>query len=150
MKQVIKKTLHVLAWVIIFGNIFLIGMVAWWLIHPYGLPQITQPMPIENENKTIAIGEPIKMTLRVDKPREMTPAISQRNLTCNDGNLVTLAGGIIPIPIGNYTIHSSNYILPPKVAKGSICKFNFVNTYKLNPLRSETITYSSEEFKVAQ
>lgn len=148
MKYFIRKTLHCLAWVAIIGNILLIGMVAWWLLHPYGLPQITQPMPIENENNEIAIGEPIRMTLKVDKPREMTPYISQRNLTCNDGNLVTLAGSANTIPTGSYTIHSSNYILPPKVAKGSICKFNFVNTYKLNPLRSETITYSSEEFLV--
>lgn len=125
-------------------------MVAWWLLHPYGLPQITQPMPIENENKTIAIGEPIKMKMEISKPRDMTPSVSQRNLTCNDGNLVTLAGGTTQIPTGSYTIHSSNYTLPPKVAKGSICKFNFVNTYKLNPLRSETITYSSEDFKVKE
>ena len=143
-----KKLLHCIGWVIIVGNLLLIGMVAWWLLHPYGLPQIAQPMPIENPNNEIAIGEPIMMTLKVEKPRDMTPTVSQRNLTCNDGNLVTLAGGTSTIPTGSYTIHSSNYVLPPKVAKGSVCKFNFVNTYKLNPLRSETITYSSEEFLV--
>jgi hypothetical protein len=146
----IKKILHILGWVVIFGNLALIGLVAWWLLHPYGLPQITQPMPIENENNEIAIGEHIRMTMEVTKPRDMTPSVSVKNLTCNDGNLVTLAGGITPIPTGSYTVHSSNYILPPKVAKGSTCRFNFVNTYKLNPLRSETITYSSEDFKVKE
>lgn len=143
-----KKILHILGWVVIFGNLALIGLVAWWLLHPYGLPQITQPMPIENENNEIAIGEPIRMKLEINKPRDMQPTVVQRNLTCNDGNLVTMAGSPVPTPVGNYTIHSENFILPPKVAKGSTCRFNFVNTYKLNPLRSETETYSSEYFLV--
>lgn len=148
-RPICKTILHYFAWVAIFGNIFLILLTGFWLYYPYQLPYVEQPIKIENPNKEIRIGEPILMTIHVSKPNDITP-VSQHNITCNDGNLVTLAGGAVPIPTGSYTIHSSNYILPPKVAKGSICKFNFVNTYKLNPLRSETITYSSEEFLVKQ
>lgn len=145
-----RKLLHCLAWVFIFGNLFLIGMVAWWLIHPYNLPSITEPIPIENENKIVAVGEPIKMKLQITKTSDMTPSIVQHDITCNDGNLVTMASSSKTLQKGTYTIHSSGFILPPKVVKGSTCQFNFINTYKLNPLRSETIIYSSEQFKVKE
>lgn len=146
-----KKIFHCLAWVAIIGNLALIGLVAFWLIHPYPLPTITQPIPILNENKEIAIGDPIKMKLEVNKQREMKPTTITRNITCNDGNLVTLANiSVQDLPKGSYTLISDKFILPPKVAKGSTCKFNFINTYKLNPLRSETTKYSSEQFKVKE
>ena len=149
-KKVGKKILHVLAWVVIIGDILLVGMVAFWLVYPYNLPTVKEPIPIENENHVIAIGEPIKMTLIINKPQDMTPTIVAHNITCNDGNLVTLSSTGKTMPKGSYTIHSSSYVLPPKVAKGATCKFNFINTYKLNPLRSETVTWSSEEFVVRQ
>ena len=143
-----KKILHILGWVVIFGNLALIGLVAWWLLHPYTLPQIKEPIPIENTDKIVAVGEPIRMKLQIDKPREMAPTSINRTISCNDGNLVTMTALAQDMPTGHYTIHSENFILPPKVAKGSTCRFNFVNTYKLNPLRSETETYSSEYFLV--
>ncbi len=142
--------MHFLGWFIIFGNLFLIGIVAWWLIHPYTLPDVKEPIPIENENKVVAIGEPIKMKLQVNKPREMAPTTISRNITCNDGNLVTMTAVTQDLPTGVYIKHSENFVLPPKVAKGSTCKFNFQNTYKLNPLRSETVIWSSEDFKVKE
>lgn len=146
-----KKILHYLAWFAIIGNLVLIGMVAWWLIHPYQLPVVKEPIPILNENKVIAVGEPIKMKLIVEKTREMKPTTVTRNITCNDGNLVTMSGSkSVDLPKGNYTMISDSIILPPKVAKGATCQFNFINTYKLNPLRSETTTYSSELFKVKE
>lgn len=145
-----KKVLNALAWVAIIGNLCFIFLIAWWLIHPYRLPKLKQPIQILNENKTIAIGDPIKMNLIVEKDREMKPTSIVRNITCNDGNLVTMAGDIVDLPKGNYTVASDRFILPPKVAKGSVCQFNFTNTYKLNPIRSQTTTYSSEQFKVKE
>lgn len=144
-----KKILHCAGWVVIFGNLALIGLVAWWLLHPYTLPDIKEPIPIMNENKVVAVGEPIKMKLQINKPREMAPTSINRTISCNDGNLVTMTALAQDMPTGNYTIPSENFILPPKVAKGATCKFIFQNTYKLNPLRSETVIWSSEDFRVA-
>lgn len=144
-----KKVIHFIGYAIIVGNLLLIGMVAWWLLHPYTLPAIKEPIPIMNENKIVAVGEPIKMKLQINKPREMAPTSINRTISCNDGNLVTMTALAQDMPTGSYTTHSENFILPPKVAKGSTCKFNFQNTYKLNPLRSETVIWSSEDFRVA-
>jgi|APGre2960657404_1045060.scaffolds.fasta_scaffold12679_4 hypothetical protein len=145
----IKKILHCAGWIAIFGNLLLIGLVAFWLIAPYKVPVVEEPIPIENINKTIAIGEPIEMLLKVEKHKELSPIV-QHNITCTDGNLVAMASSPKVIPTGKYTIHSKNFILPPKVAKGATCQFNFINTYKLNPLRSQTEMWSSEQFKVKE
>ena len=143
-----RKLTHFIGYVIIAGNLALIGLVAWWLIHPYNLPTVNEPIPIENPDNVIAIGDPILMTLKINKTRDMTASTSINNITCNDGNLVTMATTSKYIPVGAYTVNSSSYVLPPKVARGAVCTFNFINTYKLNPLRSQTITWSSEEFTV--
>lgn len=142
-----KRALHYLAWIAIIGNIFLILLTAFWLYYPYQLPYVEQPIEIENPNKEIRIGEPILMTIHVSKPNDIVP-VSQHNITCNDGNLVTLTSSARNLPKGEYTINSSNYILPPKVLVGSECQFNFINVYQLNPIRTETVKWSSEQFKV--
>lgn len=149
-KQVCKKFLHYFAWVAIIGNLLLIGLVAFWLIYPYQVPEIKQPIPIMNSDKEIAVGDNIRMKLAVDKHNDMTPSVVAHNITCTDGNLVTMAAKARTLPKGSYTIDTNNYILPPKVAKGATCQFNYVNTYKLNPIKSVTTTYSSEQFKVKE
>ena len=145
----IKKILHYLAWVAILGNLFLVVLAAFWLYYPYALPYVQQPIEIQNPNKEIAIGDPILMKINVSKPNDFTP-VSQHNITCNDGNLVTLSSSAKNLPKGEYTINSSNYILPPKVRKGAECQFNFINVYQLNPLRTETAVWSSEVFLVKE
>lgn len=146
-KPFCKTILHYLAWVAIVGNIFLILLTGFWLYYPYKLPYVQQPIEILNENKEIRIGEPIKMKLYVSKQQELISS-SRPNITCNDGNLVTLAPATKTLPKGEYSFETEAYTLPPKVSIGSMCKFNFVNTYDLNPIRSETVTWSSGEFKV--
>lgn len=145
----IKTILHYLAWVAIIGNLILLGLVAFWLIYPYKLPYIEQPIEILNPNKEIAIGEKIVMRINVSKQNDMTPTTAH-NLTCEDGNLVTLSSSPKTLQKGQYTIISDRYTLPAKVNKGAICKFNFINNYQLNPLRNETVIWSSENFKVKE
>lgn len=142
-----KRILHYLAWVAIVGNIFLILLTAFWQFYPYPLPYVQQPIEILNENHEIRIGEPIKMKLYVSKPEHLISK-SNPNITCNDGNLVTLAPASKTLPEGEYIFEVESYILPPKVSVGSECQFNFVNTYQLNPIRTETIIWSSQQFKV--
>lgn len=142
-----KNILHYLAWFIILGNLFLIGLVIFWLLYPYRLPYIEQPIQINNPDKKVAINQTINMTLRVSKPVDIV-AISQPNIICNDGNLVTLSNNSRTLPKGEYIIEVNSYILPSKVSVGVVCKFNFVNTYTLNPIRSQTVVWSSEQFTV--
>lgn len=145
----IKKIFHFLGWAIIIGNLFLIGLVAFWLLYPYKISDVKEPIEVLNENKIITIGEPIKLKIEVNKPNDYVP-VSQRFITCRDGNLVTLASSSLNLPKGQYTIFSDNIILPLKVAKGSICKLNVVNSYKANPLKTVSASWVSEEFKVAE
>lgn len=147
MTQEIKKTLHVFAWIAIIGNICLIILIGFWKLWPYQIPYVKQPIEIMNENKEIRIGEVIRMKLYVSKPKYLV-SNSLPTITCSDGNLVTLAPSSLTLPRGEYVYESETYVLPPKVAVGAECQFNFNNYYQLNPVRNEPVTWSSEQFKV--
>ena len=147
MKKATKELLHVLAWIAIIGNICLILLIGFWKLWPYHLPYVKQPIPILNENKEIRIGQVIKMDLYVSKPEYMVSE-SYPTITCTDGNLVTLSPANLTLPTGEYIFKSETYVLPPKVAVGSTCQFNFNNVYQVNPLRTEPVTWSSEQFQV--
>jgi len=147
MKKATKETLHVLAWIAIIGNICLILLIGFWKLWPYQLPYVQQPIEILNENKEIRIGQTIKMKLYVSKPKYIVSE-SYPTITCTDGNLVTLSPASLTLPAGEYIFESNTYVLPPKVATGSTCQFNFNNNYQMNPIRNEPVTWSSEQFKV--
>lgn len=144
-----KKLVHVLAWLAIIGNLCLIALIAFWLLFPYKTTYVNQPIEILNANHEIRIGDPIKVKLEVNKPNGLAPE-SQRFIVCEDGNLVTIAKSSMTLPRGSYIIISDKADLPPKVAIGATCKLQITNTYRLNPIRNETDTWLSENFKVIQ
>jgi hypothetical protein len=108
-----------------------------WLLYPYQVVQIKEPIRILNPNKEVAIGEPIIQELRINKPNDIPPANPTRVLLCEDGNLVTLAPlpGALNLPSGSYTLVNDRYTLPPKVSPGDRCIFVWTQTYEVNPIR---------------
>lgn len=118
-----------------------------WLTYPYQVADVVTPIPILNENNEIAIGEPIIMKIEVDKPYNYDSE-TRKYIECDDGNLITLAPSINPLPQGQYTITSDSNSLPPKALVGSTCTFTFEVHYTVNPLREIHKTWTTEEFKV--
>lgn len=121
-----------------------------WLILPYPVTTIQQPIRILNENKEVRIGEEIIQELKINKPNDSVPENPTRVLLCSDGNLVTLAAlpSILNLPVGKYTLVNDRYILPPKVAVGSDCVFVWRQSYRVNPIRLIPVEWRSESFKV--
>jgi len=123
-----------------------------WLVLPYQVTTIQEPIRILNENKEVRIGEPIMQELKIDKPNDTLPENPTRVLLCDDGNLVTLASlpTALNLPVGKYTLENDRYILPPKVAPGSKCEFVWRQSYRVNPIRVIPVEWRSEPFKVKE
>lgn len=124
-----------------------LSVVLFWLVYPYDVSKVEEPITVLNKNKEISIGSNIELELKVYKPNNIKPD-TLIFISCDDGNLLPLTPLPVNLPIGKYTVISDSYILPPKVAIGAKCKFNFRNTYQVNPIRSIIREWSSEEFLV--
>ena len=127
-------------------TVFLL-LVAFWLLYPYKVSSIKEPIAILNEYNEIAIGDAIIMKIELTKPNEIRPK-GTVFITCDSGNLVTLLGNPQNLPVGKYTVVNDRYILPSKVSVGDKCKFHFKNSYQVNPIREITKEWVSEEFTV--
>ena len=144
----VKKFLHVLAWVVIFGNILVLLLLMFWMFHPYNPAEISVPIEILNENRIVRVGEPIRMHIILNKRLDVVPTVV-RTITCRSGNTADFAGSAAIRPTGQYDYVVDNFILPPKFKDGDICQFNYKNFYKVNPIRNVVKTWSSEEFTIA-
>jgi len=56
-----RKFIHILASLIILGNLFIIGLIAFWLIYDYKVPDMKEPIEILNANNEIAAGDVISI-----------------------------------------------------------------------------------------
>ncbi len=121
--------------------------ILFWLLYPYQVSTVKEPIRILNEGKTVAIGTPIVQELVISKPNDEAPIETSRTIICSDGNLVTLS--VLPginLPIGDYTLVNDRYILPPKVAVGTSCQFIWRQAYQVNPVRTISAEWRSEWF----
>ena len=125
-----------------------LGVGAFWLVYPYEVTSVQTPIIILNENNEIKIGDNIRLELEVDKPNDTAPEVTIF-IKCNDGNLLPLIPiRSINLPVGEFTVVNEDYALPNGAAVGSMCTFNFRNTYQVNPIREITREWRSEEFLV--
>lgn len=117
-----------------------------WSLWPVKLPTVDQPIPILNANRTIAVGEPIVMQLRVNKPDPVNVRSADRVIRCDSGNLITLTSTAVDLPVGEFVVESSSVILPDKIINGDRCTFLYRIGYYINPVRTEVVEYESESF----
>jgi hypothetical protein len=131
------------------GWALLLGLLGWWQFQPAALPDVTEPIPVLNPGRQVAINTPVILRLEVAKPQEVNPSGSVRYLECESGNLVTLTPSpALPLPVGAYTVISDNIIIPAKVTAGDTCRAVFAITYTINPIRDEVQRFTSEPFHV--
>lgn len=146
-KTMKDKLWHVIA-ILTFVMLTIIVLTAlFWTIYPYQVSDVKVPIKILNTNQQIKIGQPIEMELQVSKPNDIKPD-GTVFITCNDGNLVTMNSSIANLPKGDYRVVNDKYLLPSKVMIGAKCHFNFRNVYQVNPIRSITKDWFSQEFEV--
>jgi hypothetical protein len=143
-----QRIWHAIAIAILVLAMSFMGLLLFWLLAPYEVSEVQVPIKILNENKEIPVNDNIIMELEVNKPNDRPVATASRSIVCDDGNLITLAPSVNNLPVGEYTIVNDTFVLPPKTRPGAKCSFVFVNTYKVNPIREITKTWTSEEFLV--
>lgn len=125
----------------------------YWLVQPYQLPFVKEPIQILNKDKEVRKGEPILMQIEINKPNELQPYLSAHRVDC-DGGTVTEFFRSTPreVPAGKRTVISSDYFLPEslQIKVGATCNFVFNLDYRINPLKTVGATWTSEDFKVKE
>lgn len=147
-----NKIFTIISWAIIGFIAIVSATMIFWLLYPYPVSTIEEPIRILNKNNEIAIGEPIIQELKITKPNNIAPTDPTRVLICGDGNLITLSAipTTLNLPTGSYTFINDKYILPPKVAVGSTCHFVWTQSYQVNWIRKIPVEWTSEQFKVKE
>ena len=124
------------------------AVLIWWLIQPTftTLPNVAQPIPILNRDNVIAVGEPIRMELRINKPLPIASEGSTRIMQCDSGLLDTFTPSTRDLPIGEYTLISDSTILPNSIIEEDTCRVVWRVRYEVNPLRHVTTEFVTEPF----
>jgi hypothetical protein len=142
----------VVSWIAIAFITISSAIIIFWLLYPYKVSSIDVPINIVNKDNQVQLGHSIIQELKIDKPNNIPPTNATRVLICDNGELVTLAPipSALNLPIGTYTLINDRYILPKQVPVGSMCSFVWTQDYKVNPIRSISVEWRSELFKVKE
>ena len=92
-------------------------------------------------------GEEISYLIHLDKRANYSAKLN-RNIICNDGNLVTLAPQDSHIPIGESKVWVT--ITVPMKTSIATCHLEMANTYFINPIRTETMELRTQDFIVTE
>ena len=104
-----------------------------------------EPFPVRPYE--VKRGETLEYFVHFEKFRTYD-AISNRNIICDDGNLVTMSPKPSSAPIGEHETWTS-IVVPQKVSDGR-CYLQMENTYYINPLRTEHRTLRTDYFFVVK
>lgn len=127
-------------------NIVIFLYIAYLLFWPAPLPIIyNEPFPLDKTE--VARGEEISYLIHLNKRSDYTAELN-RNIICEDGNLVTLAPSNSNVPQGEHKIWIT-LTIPNKTSLG-VCHFELNNTYHINPLREIQVSFKSKDFFVVQ
>jgi hypothetical protein len=131
----------------------IVVVTAFWQLFPYKTADIVEPINILNESNQIAPEEKIIMELRITK-YNLFPVTTNNSILCDNGRIYTIdstmPNGKASLPVGIFTRVQDAYSLPGDIDIGSICHFEFQNTYEVNPIRKIIKTWKSEDFTVKE
>ena len=141
-----SKALVITACTALLGWLVVFTVYIGWLFWPVTLPTVDQPIPILNDNRTVTVGEPIVMQLKINKPQPVNVRSADRIIRCDSGNLIPLTSTAVDLPVGDFVVESSSVILPSSIIDGDRCTFLYRIGYYVNPVRTEVAEYESEPF----
>lgn len=105
-----------------------------------------EPFPVYPTE--IKKGEEIFWEVEYSKTNNF-PATINRNIICEDGNLITLASDEVNAPQAVRKIAKGSAFIPNKTSLGK-CYVELAATYHINPLRNETKSYKTTTFNVIE
>lgn len=116
----------------------------WLLFAPINLAEIHNiPFPVFPDE--VRRGDKLHYEIEFTK-YENIEVLTNKNIVCSDGNLVTLAPQDTNAPLG-YHKAIGTIIVPDKVSD-SECWIEFNTTYQINPIRTEKRHFRTMSFNV--
>lgn len=113
-------------------NLGLLVWVGYMLFWPVQLAEIyNEPFPVYPQ--VVERGDTLMYEIEFNKTKQYRVA-ANKNIICEDGNLVTLAPTESDAPLGKHKAVGS-IVIPEKASSGD-CYLQFDNTYYVNALRS--------------
>ena len=130
--------------IIMIINTLIVAYVIFLVFAPVQTP-IYHNAPFPTDKQVVQRGEQISYFVEMTKRAEYEATLN-RNIVCNDGNLVTMAPGSSALPIGNHAVWVT-VTVPEKTSIGT-CHLEMYNVFTVNPLRTETMEVRTQDFKV--
>jgi len=146
-KHKARKFLWVITWTGLAAAFMSMILCFIWLVFPYKVAEVTQPIQIMNPDDTINVGDRIRVSITYKKYK----AIAAKNfpvIECLSGNLVQMAPYDSNLPVGTGTFENDDFELSPKFTSGDKCQLILTQDYKVNPIRTVSIVSHSEFFTV--
>lgn len=131
------------------ASLYFLSLGVFWMTYPYKVANIQVPIQILNEHKQIAPGETIRMFIILDKYQDIKPSVDTF-VICDDQSTFALDGKGKARPVGHFEYIVTDYTLSLGAKAGATCSFHFKNTYQVNPLKTITKNWYSEDFKVEE
>jgi len=148
-----KHVWRVITIVTFVSSTLLVAIFLYWTLNAYKTADIDEPIKILNPDKQIAPGEKIVMELHITK-YNLYPVKTYNAILCDNGRIYII-GSMVPsgkasLPVGSFVRVQDTYSLPNDVEAGTVCHFEFQNTYEVNPVRNIIKTWKSEDFSVKE
>ena len=120
----------------------------WLLTYPYKVVEVYNlPFPILNENKTVALGEPIVFEMHYQKFMDVE-GVSIKHIICDNGRVITYAPVNTALPKGEGRIVSRNTTLPEDIQPNQYCTLHLNVAFQVNFLRDIHQENQTEPFYV--
>ncbi len=130
----------------IFVALFLVytGVVGCWLYYPYE-PIVIKSLKIANPDKRVVAGGHLTYCLEYDKKMNVQGVLVRKLL---NEFIIDLRSSDGTAPVGKDKIKVS-IVIPPYASPGKYTLW-WASTYKVNPLRSVTVTAESDPFEIVE
>lgn len=139
-----------LAGYLILATIFIF---VYWLCFPIRVIDV-HSVEVLNEDKIVERNGKLNLKFSYTKYIDISTDEVFRHIECVDGNLVTMTSItsiFTDLPKGSHTFDTTDLqhqiIIPQKTSLGE-CYMVFTNEYKVNPLKTVSVTYETEPFIV--
>lgn len=134
------------SWIILLMAMGIILYVGYLLFHPFKTMDVVEPIKIVNENKEVKVGEPIKSELEFCRYTDRIATVT----TVLEGPIqITYPPKESRLDPGCRTIVGGSTSVQEYTPPGEY-RLKIVAEYKMNPIRTITKVFYTEEFNVVE
>ena len=140
-----NKKLQFLIWLTLSWAFLVLVYITYLLVYPFKTIEVlNEPSPTTSSQ--YHRGDDFSTTIHYIKYRE-ADITTDRQIECEDGNLITLTATTRHFPLGENVIVTNHLVIPNKVSDGN-CKLVYLAEYKINFLRTILHRFETETFEI--